>query len=526
MSRDDYYYTGRSEGRAGASRAQGARPGGPRKNSGKNTARRKYSSGNARRKKAPQRGRGGRGNGGDFDLLTFFANLPQNGKIAIAAGAAAIILFGVYLWGRGYYGKHFLPNTIVNGVEVDKLTAEEASGLLPYSMPTITIQNGGVAVDQFNLADIGGSYSFDKQLQNLIDEQPSGKWIFVRGKVKEHNIEPDLGYDVSKIRSIVESLDIVQNPDATLPQDAYIAKTDSGFEIVPEQPGTKINPELLVQTVTDDLSKWIYQIDATDSLEKPKVVASDLSLTDEMVAISNYNYIGINMSGGAFEKMDKATAMSLLNYDGKETITVDEAGVRAYIAEIAKEYNTLGTVRTFRTHDGTDIQVGGSDKDTFGYKMDQETTAERVIGCLKTGRDTSAKWPVAGFARTDRNDFGSTYVEVSIAKQHLWYYVGGNVVLETDVVTGTGVNSTTPGVFMILNKESPAVLTGPGYATDVTYWMPITYTGTGLHDATWRTEFGQEVYISGGSHGCVNMPLEEVEKLYNMIEMGTPVIIY
>jgi lipoprotein-anchoring transpeptidase ErfK/SrfK len=48
----------------------------------------------------------------------------------------------------------------------------------------------------------------------------------------------------------------------------------------------------------------------------------------------------------------------------------------------------------------------------------------------------------------------------------------------------------------------------------------------GMHDATWRTNFGGNIYQSGGSHGCVNMPYESAARLYEIIEPGTPVLIY
>ena len=55
--------------------------------------------------------------------------------------------------------------------------------------------------------------------------------------------------------------------------------------------------------------------------------------------------------------------------------------------------------------------------------------------------------------------------------------------------------------------------------------MPFVY-GQGLHDASWRSRFGGNIYIYNGSHGCVNMPRSEVSKLYNMVEIGTPVYVH
>ena len=65
------------------------------------------------------------------------------------------------------------------------------------------------------------------------------------------------------------------------------------------------------------------------------------------------------------------------------------------------------------------------------------------------------------------------------------------------------------------------------YETPVSYWMRVTWTGIGFHDATWQRAFGGERYKQGyGSHGCINMPLKGVAELYEMVEKGCPVIIH
>ena len=48
------------------------------------------------------------------------------------------------------------------------------------------------------------------------------------------------------------------------------------------------------------------------------------------------------------------------------------------------------------------------------------------------------------------------------------------------------------------------------------------------NDAIWQTAFGGTLYqIPGtGSHGCINMPLDQAGALFNMIEPGTPVIFH
>jgi len=48
----------------------------------------------------------------------------------------------------------------------------------------------------------------------------------------------------------------------------------------------------------------------------------------------------------------------------------------------------------------------------------------------------------------------------------------------------------------------------------------------GIHDATWRSKFGGQIYITDGSHGCINTPYDVASKIFEYITQGTPVICY
>ena len=116
----------------------------------------------------------------------------------------------------------------------------------------------------------------------------------------------------------------------------------------------------------------------------------------------------------------------------------------------------------------------------------------------------------------------------------MWYIKNGSVVFETDVVTGKPSTSTPTGLYRILEKKQDKILRGErkpdgsyGYETPVSYWMRVTWSGIGFHDATWQSAFGGNRYVNGyGSHGCINMPLQKAKELYNMISIETRVIIH
>jgi lipoprotein-anchoring transpeptidase ErfK/SrfK len=81
------------------------------------------------------------------------------------------------------------------------------------------------------------------------------------------------------------------------------------------------------------------------------------------------------------------------------------------------------------------------------------------------------------------------------------------------------------GTFLLNYKQKDVTLTGPGYEAGVTYWMPF-YGNIGLHDASWRSSFGGQIYKTRGSHGCVNAPKYLAKIIFEYIEEGTPIICY
>ena len=122
---------------------------------------------------------------------------------------------------------------------------------------------------------------------------------------------------------------------------------------------------------------------------------------------------------------------------------------------------------------------------------------------------------------------GKTYVEINIKRQHLWFYKNGKLLVETPVVTGNCNSMDTPkGYHSVQNKASPCTLSGPGYSSYVQYWIAFIGSGYGIHDASWRSSFGGNIYKGNGSHGCVNTPYKNVQKIYKNISVGTPVIVY
>ena len=245
------------------------------------------------------------------------------------------------------------------------------------------------------------------------------------------------------------------------------------------------------------------------------------------------------MFGSVKESIDWETIKNWLSIENGEGV-LNDTMVSEYITSIAARYNTRHYDRNFHTSLGTDIVIPSSEND-YGYTVNEEAEFSQLIADIRSNTEverepiyyaTNSDYGNPLYYRRDgRDDLAGTYVEVNLTTQHLWFYKDYATIMDTDIVSGCVAKDaeTKTGTFALAYKESPSVLVGTnaedGYETPVQYWMPC-YEGQGLHDANWRTAFGGNIYLTNGSHGCVNLPPYAAEAIYNNIDAGVAIIIY
>ena len=153
---------------------------------------------------------------------------------------------------------------------------------------------------------------------------------------------------------------------------------------------------------------------------------------------------------------------------------------------------------------------------------------QKVVEIMNFGEWSYVKYnDIFGYVYNDYlKSLPEDYIEVDISDQNIKYHMGEDIILDSDVVTGKqNVSDTRIGMFEIYSRETSRKLNGVGYSTYVDYWMPFDG-GIGLHDASWRSEFGGDIYIHSGSHGCVNLPFEVAKTIYENSKVGTKVLVH
>ena len=152
-----------------------------------------------------------------------------------------------------------------------------------------------------------------------------------------------------------------------------------------------------------------------------------------------------------------------------------------------------------------------------------------MIKLLEKVEDASIE-PVYKLTAVDRglNDLGNSYVEIDLGRQHMWLYKEGELVIESEIVSGNPNqgNATPVGTGKIWSRETDRFLTGDGWKSHVNYWLPFNWSGCGIHDSSWRSEYGKDIYKRNGFHGCVNTPPKLMSTFYNNTFKGMPVVVY
>ena len=309
------------------------------------------------------------------------------------------------------------------------------------------------------------------------------------------------------------------NKNLSKSKNAYYEKTDSDIILHKEVIGSRVNVSKLYSTYNNGIDK--LEIDLNDFIAEPDIVESDFKESEEY--LNRLRSWGITYENGFELSFDDLVNFTSVN---KTSVKIKKKKfseyLTAYLPTKLGTYNTVGKTRSFKTHSGSKIKLSSG---TYGDVVDFEYEVKYIMDSLKKIKSESSREPSLLLDLPDK--IPNTYIEVSIAKQHLWYYVNGKLKMESNVVTGTrGSHDTPRGIFYISEKIPGKYLTGDNYKTWVNRWMRLTNRGVGLHDAYWRSSFGGSIYTRSGSHGCVNLPKDFAVRLYDSVDRKTAVVIY
>lgn len=444
----------------------------------------------------------------------------------IIAGVVLLCLVGLFFFNsREYFADQFGRKTYISNTDVSSLTVDEAVAVMNDSRGfTVRFLKDDKEYD----VDISVAVTREFSKEEVVECKDNFTFIeYLFGREKDFQVKPSSSaVDEQKLREILQS---ALPQETTKARDAYL---DEDFHLVPEIQGDEVNFDDLIYDMKEGINtglKLDYSLE--DYYIQPKFTKESENIVKVVEEISDYSSMVITYEfGEQKEVIDWNKIKKHLEYNPDTAVlTLKTKWVSKFVQNLSKKYNTYGKTRKFKSNKDGKVTIKGG---IMGWWIQEDDTVKQLNKLLKNKKSKNVE-PVYRnvAAQHGEDDIGDTYVEVSIDRQHLWFYKNGKMKMDTDIVTGkmTQDRKTIVGVHRVWAKQRDRYLgtmAVQGYRSFVNYWMPFNWDGQGLHDATWRSKFGGNIYKTGGSHGCVNLPYKFAKKLYEQIQIGTPVVIY
>lgn len=453
----------------------------------------------------------------------------KRSRLYLTLGAVFGALFLIYFLIGLHYRNVFFPATTINGIDVSGLTPAQAQELLNSTAAEyiLTIIEDGEKTEQITGREIGLCILDDNSLPDIVDAQNTITWAIQGSQEKPYSL--DMTYDEEKLSSIVNTLSCMDEKNQIPPVDAYITyEKGTGYRIVPDLPGSKILSDVFFKAIKTALLRMDDSLSLRDAgvYQKSEVSADDSVLTEHFAMLQPYSDMTVTYKfDDQTEVLNGDTLSEWLSFDKNGKLTIDEEKAAEFIKGLAKKYNTAYSPKILETSYGKTVTIKGG---FYGWQIDKEAEVEALLEVIREGKSVTRE-PVYLLSAASHGDvdYGDTYVEINLTAQHLFYYKDGELLVESDFVSGNPShgNATPDGAYAITYTERNATLKGQNYRTPVSYWMPFNG-NIGMHDSSWRSAFGGVIYQTNGSHGCINLPPAAAKTIFENIEKGIPVLCY
>lgn len=377
---------------------------------------------------------------------------------------------------------------------------------------------------------------------------------------KNNDTDSDFRFLVATTATKIKLANLTQCTPYEFKVAAYITEGDTIIEGKPRigktgtQPAKMGKPSLKKSSTTIKIS-WKknskadgYRIYRQHAKTKGKLVLyktikknSTTSFEDKKVTTGRYYNYQVRAYREMYtDKVYVGTGSTVKTVAGlnKPTLISCTSQLRRVSIDWKKSYSADGYDIYYKADDRTSYKFLANTKNTHyttkrlrvGREYNFRIKPYKLVGSKKikvygTYRSVTKKTTTKAYGK----NIGDTYIEISLKDQRMWFYIDGKLYVETPVVTGNYYSSPTPtGAYKIWQRIRGTNLTGPTWSSYVDYWLAFTYSGCGIHDASWRSssEFGGTTYMGNGSHGCVNTPTSAVSKIFSKAKIGTYVVLY
>ncbi len=358
-------------------------------------------------------------------------------------------------------------------------------------------------------------------------------------------IEDSLLYDKDNLQNTIDNLEAFNV--ATVPTVGANVKFNSElnqYYPISERIGTEVDRNLLINKIIDNLetanndNNQVINLEVDKVYKQPKITFGSPALTNLINQLNNSLNAQLTYEVGWHSyDIDSSTYAPWMKINDNGQIYLDQMMLKDYLMNSSMGSNIF-----------TSKEEALANKQVMtGYLVNYTTEAiedrkailsnsniTRTLNEFDITIDDIAPIYTQEFQQRlnqINQELGPEFVYINLGQQFMWYYKNNQLIVATPVTSGTSGGHDTPtGLFEVQGKAMNVTLKGENddgskYESPVVYWIPFNG-GIGIHDAdNWRSEYGSDVYLYNGSHGCVNTPREKVKVIYENISDDCPILV-
>ena len=474
-------------------------------------------------------------------------SLKTRWAIGVVSALILLVVCAGIVYAANYSGRA-LPGTTVAGTPVAGMTRDQVISVVNEraAATTVTLTVVGKTTEA-SLNEAGITVEADETADAAMKGSTSLP-AFVSAIFSKRDVEPVLTVSDESIKKLAATANSTLTSEM---KDAAVIVAEDGdsFTVTPAQNGNGVAIEdvasavkqagATLTSVTQDVS--VRQIEPSVTTENAEAVAEKANaLLETRIEISD----GIDTFTA--ERSDKVKWIEFLTKDDGSLDDPSISGVK-----VADWVNALAATTDVKPENRVDnvdskgnvLTVAREGKKGLKTNNTEQITKD-VVAAMTDGKaykglfhydDVEPGSETKQVAEGTENLVyqaaeGEKWVDINLSNATVTAYVGGKVAGGPFyLVPGAPDTPTVTGTFHVYLKYDVQTMRGRNadgtkYETEGVPWVTY-FTGSyAMHGAPWRSSFGWSGY--GGSHGCVNMPVDAAKFIYDWTDMGDTVVVH
>lgn len=467
-------------------------------------------------------------------------------KFALVSIATVLaILVAVIVGVEIYYSNRALPGSTVAGRDVSGMTRDQVSEELATELDASVISlNGAIDPVEADLSAVGVSVDVPATVDEVFAPN-RGLVTRMTSLFSSRDVTPVVEVNDEELTSFLdglqgEGISPVKNGSVVFDEDQQL------FVAEPAEAGSRIDVESTSSQITDAVKAMTFTpiqvsvVEVAPSVD-PESAQATVARANQWLQ-TEFSIVDRDDVVHAADMAAKVSWIKFEDVEGALQVTTDSQAIQSWVEEHSAEsnvapdakienVNSAGTVVSV-AHEGNDGYVAANaqalaealaasllqDQPFQGeveYKVEERPTEQRLIA---DGAENLA-YPAAP---------GEKWIDINLSNHSVTAYEGATVVLSSPMVAGAPLTPTITGEYNVWAKVPIQTMRGKNadgtdYETPNVPWILYFHGGYATHGAPWRANFGYDAGAAG-SHGCVNMPVDQAKSLYDWADVGTKVV--